>query len=79
MQQAHDLRGMAGADHLLDQLDVHATEAALLAAAVEDAYEMDHRVAVLQARTQLSMVEWIHLNHFGDRLQLPLAMRMSCA
>jgi hypothetical protein len=63
---------------LLDQLDVHATEAALLAAAVEDAYEMDHRVAVLQARTQLSMVEWIDLNHFGDRLQLSVAMRMSC-
>jgi hypothetical protein len=78
MQQAGDLRGMAGGDHSLDQLDVHATEAALPTPAVEDAYQMDHRVAVLQAGTQLSVIEWVDLNHFGDRLEMPVAMRMSC-
>jgi len=66
MQQAGDLCVMAGAYHMLDQLNVQAAEAALPTPAVEDAYQMNHRIAVLQSRNQLSAIEWVGLNYFGD-------------
>lgn len=57
---------MAGAYYMLDQLDVHVAEAALPTPAVEDAYQMDYRIAVLQSRNQLSAIEWVGLNYFSD-------------
>ena len=68
---------MAGGDNVLNELDVHASETALLAITVEYADEVYGGVTAFQRRSELAEIKRVRLDHFRHGTQVTVAVGMT--
>jgi hypothetical protein len=74
VQQPADPDRQAGREYAFDQLDMDPAKTALGIAGVQDADQMDDRIASVERRGELPLVERVSLDEFGNRGKLAVAM-----
>ncbi len=77
VQQSSHLGVVACGDHVFHEFDVHAPEAAILAAIVEHTGQVHHCLAALQCDGQTCPVERVGLDHFRDGAQFGVPVCMA--